>query len=65
MERCNRHAREAIERDSKAGLTVSGSTLSSRWRGPKGQKHLLGLREGATENATVVTELLASVYTAL
>jgi putative transposase len=25
---------------------------------PKGKKHLLGLREGATENATVVTELL-------
>jgi transposase-like protein len=25
---------------------------------PEGKKHLLGLREGATENATVVTELL-------
>jgi transposase-like protein len=25
---------------------------------PKGQQHLLGLREGATENATVATELL-------
>lgn len=25
---------------------------------PKGKKHLLGLREGATENATMVTELL-------
>jgi len=25
---------------------------------PKGKKHLLGVREGATENATVVTELL-------
>jgi putative transposase len=28
---------------------------------PKGKKHLLGLREGATENATVVTELLADL----
>jgi transposase-like protein len=28
---------------------------------PKGKKHLLGVREGATENATVVTELLADL----
>jgi transposase-like protein len=28
---------------------------------PTGQKHLLGVREGATENATVVTELLADL----
>jgi len=28
---------------------------------PTGKKHLLGVREGATENATVVTELLADL----
>ena len=28
---------------------------------PTGKKHLLGVREGATENATVVTELLAAL----
>ena len=30
---------------------------------PQGKKHLLGVREGATENATVVTELLEDLVT--